>query len=51
MILISFTSKHIKEAKEVIMYLQQDGYDALMLPHNFSFMMMSKETNLQIGIL
>lgn len=50
MTLISFTSKHIKEAKEVIMYLQQDGCDPLMLPHNFSSMMMSKETNLQNNI-
>lgn len=51
MTLVSFTSKHIKEAKKVIMYLQQDGCDLLMLPHNFFFMMMSKETNFQNGIL
>jgi hypothetical protein len=40
----------LKEAQEVIMYLQQDGCDPLMLPHNFSSMMMSKETNLQNNI-
>lgn len=40
----------LKEAQEVIMYLQQDGCDPLKLPHNFSFVMMSKETNLQNDI-
>lgn len=50
---LSLSSKHIKEAEEeeVTMCLHQDGCDPLMLPHNFSLMMMSKETILQNGSL